>query len=91
MAGFADDEHWFEPMNEHGETIEEELERKSRGLCHHREPLGNCKQCNPVTMNERLKKALKQAIIEIREHNAEYHHHTSEETLTEWDKLLGRN
>ncbi len=35
-----------------------------------------------------LKKAFGEMIADIREHNSEYHHVTSEETLEQWQKRL---
>lgn len=37
-----------------------------------------------------LVESLARAVKEIREHNAEYHHHTPEVTLAEWDELIAK-
>lgn len=35
-----------------------------------------------------VKDALREAIEEIREHNAEYHHHTPDFMIRDWESLL---
>lgn len=35
-----------------------------------------------------LKKAFGEMVADIREHNAEYHHHTPEEKIKAWEKRL---
>jgi hypothetical protein len=40
------------------------------------------------SLNEQLEPALKAAIQQCKRHNEEYHHSTSREQISEWEKLV---